>query len=153
MNYKIASPFIIIYTINIALSSTMNSDPIKLYLFKFNESTTFKFDLNFENMYMLESHDALDQKFHLMRCLSRTSKNNSNKVISFEVNNDSTISCKSYSPLNLLSTDILVPAPANSMIYLRHEIKINYHDCKYFYSFIYETKPKSFILNKKIKHI
>ena len=115
----------IIIAIKIALSLGLHSDSIKFYLYKFNNSMAFKFDLNFENMYLLESfYQTSEQKLDLMRCIALSSKNNLTKAISYEVNADLTVSCKSYSPLNFLSVDIFVPASLQSRIYLRREIKI-----------------------------
>ena len=117
--------FSIILAINIALSLSLYSDSNRFYLYKFNNSMAFKFDLNFENMYLLESfYQTSEQKLDLMRCIALSSKNNLTKAISYEVNADLTVSCKSYSPLNFLSVDIFVPAPLQSRIYLITQIKI-----------------------------
>ena len=128
---NIAYHFIIL-TIKIVLSLSLHSDSNKFYLYKFNNSMAFKFDLNFENMYLLESYQTSEQKFGIMRCISLSSKNILTKAISYEVNADLTVSCKSYSPLNFLSTDILVPASlqSRSRIYIRKEIKIIKFNCK-----------------------
>ena len=120
---KIAKHFIIL-TFNIALSLSLQSDSNKFYLYKFNNRMAFKFNLNFENMYLLESYQTSEQTLDLMRCIALSSKNVLTKAISYEVNADLTVSCKSYSPLNFLSVDIFVPASLQSRIYLITQIKI-----------------------------
>ena len=129
MNIKIKHHFVI-YAIKIVLCLSLNSDPIKFYAYKFNNSKAFSFNLNFENRYLLESFSTSDQTFSLLSCISLSSKNSLAKAISFEVNDDLSISCKSFSPLNLLSTDILISASSKSRIYLKKEIEINYYNCK-----------------------
>ena len=122
--------FSIIIAIKIALSLSLHSDSNRFYLYKFNNSMAFKFDLNFENMYLLESYQTNEQKLDFMRCIALSSKNILAKAISYVVNDDLTVSCKSYSPLNFVSTDILVPASSDSRIYLRKEIKMINFKCK-----------------------
>jgi hypothetical protein len=129
MNIKIKHHFVI-YAIKIVLCLSLNSDPIKFYSYKFNNSKAFCFNLNFENRYLLESFSTSEQTFSILSCISLSSKNSLAKAISYEVNDDLSISCKSFSPLNLLSTDILISASSKSRIYLRKEIEINYYNCK-----------------------
>ena len=103
----------------------LNADSNIYELYKYNGSSNFKVSSTFASSNLLESYSITLSKFSPAECILRLSQKNLVVAISYEVNDNSTIYCNSYSSLTFLSTDIL-EAPTKSMIYLR----IN--NCEYF---------------------
>ena len=118
------SYLIIIYNITFWLG--LNSQPVtyKLYSNNNNKRHEIKSNSSYdETAYLLESYQTTDQSFSLIRCISLVSRQICNKAISYQVNDDFTIDCKSYSSLNIQPT-------AKAIIYLRNEIQKC--GCRYF---------------------
>ena len=107
------------------VSLGLNTDSNNYKLHKNNGSSNFKFSSRFESSHLLDSYSNTLSKFSPAECIFRLSQKNLVVAISYEINDNSTIYCKSYSSLTFLSTDIL-ETQTKSIIYLR----IN--KCEYF---------------------
>jgi hypothetical protein len=119
--------YLLISAYNIALCLSLNLNSAMFKLYSYNNSKALKFNVSFERSYLLGSYKTYDKSFNLYRCiLFSTQKSSSTKAIAYEVNNDSKIACRSYSSLNVESTDILMTTSSNSMIFLRNEFISNY---------------------------
>ena len=121
MNFLISLLFI---TFKIATVIGLNSNSIRFKLYQYDGSQNFKFTPNFESMFLSESHKTNLQTFSILKCLSLSLKNSSIKAITYEVNNDSTIECKLYSPSVIEFTD-LMPTTDTVKLYLSNDITIS----------------------------
>ena len=110
-------------TFKIAVVIGLNSNSMRFKLFSFNGSQNFKFTSNFESMFLSESYRSNRQTFSILKCLSLSLKNSSIKAITYQVNNDSTIDCKSYSPSIIEFTDIIATSH-QVKLYLSNDITI-----------------------------
>ena len=120
----INSYLIIIYNITFWLG--LNSQPVTYKLYNKNKSQELKSNSSYnETAFLLESYHTTDQRFSLIKCIALYSRQSCTKAISYEVNDNFTINCKSYSSLNFQPT-------AKSIIYFRNEATVQSCGCWYF---------------------
>ena len=118
MNFLIS--FVLI-SVEIALGLCLNVNSIKFKLYKFNGCQSVKFTPNFESMFLSESFRSNCQTFSILKCLSLSLKNSSIKAITYQVNDDSTIDCKSYSIPIIELTDLITTSDPVKL-YLSNDI-------------------------------
>ena len=107
---------LIIHAMSIALSLCLEQKTIIFKPYKYNNTKDLKFTSVFENDYLIGSFITNDRAFNHVKCISKYSKNILAQAISFEVEQDSTRRCKSYSQSNFQPTD--VSASNKSMIFI-----------------------------------
>ena len=91
----------------IQISLGFNADLNIYKLFKYNGSSNYKFSSTFAIRNLFESYSNNLRSFSPVEFILRLSQKSLVFAISFEVNENSTINCNSYSSLTFLSTDIL----------------------------------------------
>ena len=107
MNFLI---IFLLFTLKIAFVFGLNS--MRFKLFQYEGSQNFKFTSNFESMHLLKSYKINRKTLSLEKCLTTNLENSSIKAITYQVNNDSTIECKLYSPSVIEFTDLITTTGA-----------------------------------------
>ena len=123
---------LLVNALNIALSLCLNFESKIFKPVRYNNLKNFKFTLTFESMFLLESSKTSDPAFDLIKCISKRSKNSSTQAISYEVDQHSAKTCKSYSVSNFQPSDIVVSS--ESVIFIKNSKNIS-------------SSPNSFSLN------
>ena len=119
MNFLISFVLITIKIV-FCLSSYLPSVMYTLYQ---HNVQNYKFTQNFESMHLLKSYKTNRKTFSVVECLSLSLKNSSIKAITYEVNNDSMIDCKLYSPSVIEFSDLITTKNAVKL-YLNKDITI-----------------------------
>lgn len=96
-------------------SLSLGLNPNMYNIYKHNGMTNLKFTSTFENTNLLESFTTSSRKFTLIKCISSGFKNSLARVVSYQINEGSTIECKSYSSLYFQSNDILMSATKSTI--------------------------------------
>ena len=118
-----------ILIIKMASSLGLNISITSFKSFNYNGSINYKLGSTFESSFLLKSFKSRLQTLSQTKCILLGLKNNFTLAISYEVNEDSTILCKSYSSSNFKS-DSFEKSTTKSKIYL----KSHYCEYKYFFN-------------------
>ena len=120
MNFLIS--FVLI-NFKIAFGLDLNLTSVVYTLFQYRDNLSFKFTPYFESMHLLDSYKINRQTFSIVECLSLSFRNSSIKAITYEVKNDSTIVCKSYSTSIIKYSDLIITS-SPVKLYLSNDLTI-----------------------------
>ena len=120
MNFLISFVFI---NFKIAFGLGLNLTSVMYTLHQYRDNLSFKFTPNFEKMHLFESNKVNRPKFSIVECLSLTYTNIAIGAITYELNNDSTIDCRSYSTSIIKYSDLIITS-SQDKLYLSNDITI-----------------------------